>query len=74
MKYLIVKGWLGFGDRLESLKMAVRYALKYNLKIYVHWTDSMWCHENENFYTYFKLNMPSLDSLDDIPEDATVYP
>lgn len=74
MKYLVVKGWLGFGDRLESLKMGVNYAQKYNLKIYVDWTDPMWSHGNETFYSYFKLNMPSLDSLDDIPEDATVFP
>ena len=55
MKYLVVKGWLGFGDRLESLKMAVRYALDNNLKIYVDWNDEMWTHGIENFYTYFKL-------------------
>lgn len=74
MKYLVVKGWLGFGDRLESLKMAVEYAQKYNLKIYVDWTDPMWSHGTEDFYTYFKLLMPSLESLDEIPEDATYYP
>jgi hypothetical protein len=75
MKYLIVKGWLGFGDRLESLKMAVAYAQKYNLQIYVDWRDPMWSHGNNDFYTYFKLvNMPVLNSLSDIPEDATYYP
>jgi hypothetical protein len=74
MKYLVVKAWLGFGDRLESLKMAVAYAQHYKLKIYVDWSDSMWSHGTENFYTYFKLLMPSLESLDDIPEDATYYP
>jgi hypothetical protein len=74
MKYLVVKGWLGFGDRLESLKMAVDYAQKNNLKIYVDWSDEMWSHGDENFYTYFKLKMPSLNSLDDIPEDATYHP
>ena len=71
----MVKGWLGFGDRLESLKMAVAYALKYNLQIYVDWTDSIWSHGTDSFYTYFTLvNMPVLNSLDDIPADATVYP
>lgn len=75
MKYLIVKGWLGFGDRLESLKMAVKYALHHNLQIYVDWTDSIWSHGDETFYTYFKLvNMPVLNSLDDIPADATFFP
>ena len=75
MKYLIVKGWLGFGDRLESLKMAVKYAIDNNLQIYVDWRDPMWSHGSEDFYTYFKLvNMPVLNSLSDIPEDATYYP
>jgi len=75
MKYLVVKAWLGFGDRLESLKMAIMFAKAYNLKIYVDWSDSMWSHGSENFYTYFKLqNVDQLTSLDEIPEDATVYP
>lgn len=75
MKYLVVKGWLGFGDRLESLKMAVAYALKFNLKIYVDWSDEMWSHTNETFYTYFKLvNMSVITSLDDITDDSTVHP
>ena len=75
MKYLVVKGWLGFGDRLESLKMAVKYALDNNLQIYVDWTDRFIKHTDESFYTYFNLvNMPTLNSLDDIPTDATYYP
>jgi hypothetical protein len=75
MKYIIVKGFLGFGDRLESLKMAVAYALNHKLKIYVDWRDPMWSHGSEDFYTYFKLvNMPVLNSLDEIPEDATYHP
>lgn len=75
MKYLIVKGWLGFGDRLESTIMAIKYALDNKLQIYIDWTDHTWSHNGENFYTYFNLvNMPVLKSIDDIPEDATVYP
>ena len=75
MKYLIVKGFLGFGDRLESLKMAVAYALKHNLQIYVDWRDPMWSHGENDFYTYFKLvNIPVLNSLNDIPADATYHP
>ena len=75
MKYLVIKGWLGFGDRMESLKMGIRYALDNNLKVYVDWTDPIWSHGNESFYTYFKLvNVPQISSLDEIPEDATVFP
>lgn len=75
MKYLVVKGWLGFGDRMESLQMAVKFALTHKLQIYVDWRDPMWSHGTSDFYTYFKLiNIPVLNSLDDIPEDATYYP
>lgn len=75
MKYLVVKGWLGFGDRLESLKMCVAYAQQYNLQIYVDWRDPTWSHGENDFYTYFKLvNMPVLNSLKDIPTDSTFYP
>jgi hypothetical protein len=75
MKYLIIKGWLGFGDRLESLKMAIDYALHHKLTVYVDWRDSTWSHGNESFYTYFKLiNIPQISSLSEIPSDATVYP
>lgn len=76
MKYLIVKGGpCGFGDRLECLKMAVKYALKFQLQIYVDWEDPIWSHSGENFYSYFKLvKMPVLKSIDDIPDNATVYP
>jgi hypothetical protein len=73
MKYLIVKGWLGFGDRLESLKMAVAYALRFNLQIYVDWTDTLW--GEDGFYKYFKLiNIPQLNSVDEIPSDSTYHP
>jgi hypothetical protein len=55
--------------------MCVNYAQQNNLRIYVDWTDSIWTHGDESFYTYFKLvNMPILNSLDDIPADATYYP
>lgn len=75
MKYLIVKGYLGFGDRLESLKMGVKYALDHNLQIYVDWRDPAWSHGSEDFYTYFKLvNIPVLKSLEDLPTDSTFFP
>jgi hypothetical protein len=75
MKYLVVKGWLGFGDRLQSLKMAIKFALDNHLQIYVDWTDVMWSHGTESFYSYFELqNIQQLKSLNDIPSEATYYP
>ena len=73
MKFLVVKGWCGFGDRLETLQMCVAFAQHFKLPIYVDWKDSTWSHGSESFYTYFKLLMPSF-SLDQIPADATYYP
>ena len=58
MKYLVVKSLLGFGDRLEALKMCIKYALDNNLKLFVDWTDDVWGIYPQGFYKYF-----SLDSL-----------
>lgn len=75
MKYLVIKGWLGFGDRLESTKMALAFAIKHDLIVYVDWSDSIWSHGTETFYTYFNLiNIKQIESLSEIPEDATVFP
>jgi hypothetical protein len=71
MKYLLVKAWLGFGDRLESLKMCVNYALKYNLAILVDWSDSIFSHSEESFYKYFNLKMPTF-KIEDL--EGSVYP
>ena len=75
MKYLVFKGWLGFGDRLETLKMCVKFAMDNNVQLYVDWSDSMWSHGSESFYSYFKLtDVPQLNSLDEIPADASCFP
>ena len=70
MKYLVVKALLGFGDRLESLKMCVDYAIKYNLKLYIDWSDNTW---KEGFYRYFSLDV-DMFTLDEITDAETVYP
>ena len=70
MKYLIVKAIFGFGDRLEALKMCVEYAIRYNLKIHIDWSDKTW---GESFQKYFSLDLPFVD-ISDIPEDSTVFP
>jgi hypothetical protein len=70
MKYLIVKALLGFGDRLECLKMCVDYAIKYDLSICVDWSDNTW---GESFHKYFSLDLPIVN-IADIPEECTIYP
>jgi len=73
MKYLIVKAWLGFGDRLQGLKMCVKYAQEYERAILVDWSDSIFSHSGETFYTYFNLKMPTF-KLEDLDPSLTVYP
>lgn len=72
MKYLLVKAWLGFGDRLQGLKMCVKYAQQHNRAILIDWSDSIWSHSEESFYTYFDLKMPTFK----LPLDSelSVYP
>lgn len=56
MKYIILKGFEGFGDRLQSLLYCIKYALYTNRILVVDWTDYMWCSsDQENFEHYFKL-------------------
>jgi hypothetical protein len=73
MKYLLVKAWLGFGDRLQGLKMCVKHAQDFNRAILVDWSDSIWSHGNESFYTYFDLKMPTF-KLEDLDPSLSVYP
>jgi hypothetical protein len=70
MKYLVVKAILGFGDRLESLKMCVDYAIKYDLKLYIDWYDKTW---KEGFYKYFSLDV-DMFTPDEITDSETVFP
>lgn len=73
MKYIIIKAFLGFGDRLESLMMYVDYALTHNLIMCIDWSDSIWSEGTESFHKYFSLNMPQIE-LKDIPPNLKVFP
>ena len=72
MKYLVVKSLLGFGDRLEALKMCIKYALDNNLKLFVDWTDDVWGIYPQGFYKYFSLDIPTM-TLEEL-EGLSVYP
>jgi hypothetical protein len=71
-KYLINKGWEGFGDRLECLSYAVTNAKRFNRILYVDWNDTIW---KEGFYRYFHfVDLPYTDQLNDIADSLTVWP
>jgi len=71
-KYIVSKGWEGFGDRLQCLSYCINSALRYNRSIYVDWTDTVW---GEGFYRYFHfVDLPFVESDKDIPVSSSVYP
>lgn len=75
MKYLVVKAVLGFGDRMECLKVYVDYALKNNLILHIDWRDSTWSHGEETFYKYFKFNdLKQIQDINEIPKDLKIFP
>jgi len=54
--YMVVKGAEGFGDRLQCLLQAIRYARKSDRRLVVDWRDDHWCHDGATgFDEYFEL-------------------
>lgn len=56
MKFAVLKGREGFGDRLQCLLQAIRYATATGRVLVVDWRDSDWAHDKRlNFEHYFKF-------------------
>ena len=71
-KYLISKGWEGFGDRIQCLSNCIVMSQRYNRTLYVDWTDNIW---SEGFYNYFHFdNIEYVSLLQDVPKQLSVYP
>jgi hypothetical protein len=77
-KYLLVKGWCGFADRLQCLSAAMSYAKKHNRIICMDWTDVIWKGDtpNMNFDTFFELTVPTmpLEELLQKQKELSIYP
>jgi hypothetical protein len=58
MKYLLIKGFSGFGDRLEYLISIFPYLKVTGRTLVVDWTDNVWTGDEyrKDFYYYFKLS------------------
>ncbi len=68
MKYLILKGCAGLGNRLVTLSNAIEYCKRNERILYVDWSDGLYGLKGENiFYKYFKINnLPHVTSLPDL--------
>lgn len=77
-KYLLVKGWCGFADRLQCMSAALSYAKKHNRIMCVDWTDTIWKGDtpNMNFDTFFDLTVPTipLDELLAKQKELSIFP
>jgi hypothetical protein len=80
-KYLLVKGWCGFADRLQCMSAAIKYANKHKRIICVDWTDSIWKGDtpNMNFDTFFDMTCEGistipLDELLQKQNELSIYP
>jgi hypothetical protein len=75
---LVLKGWEGLADRLQSLSHCMNYCIKFNAAICVDWRDYMWGQGKSNFSDYFQIvGIPvvSLETvLKRIEEGAKVNP
>ena len=55
-KYIILKSFEGFADRMQVLLYAIKYSLKTGRILVIDWTDKDWAHNPEyDFYYYFNL-------------------
>lgn len=56
MRYVVFKGTAGWGDRLQCLLMAIRYAKATGRYLVMDWRDIEWAHNGvENFDDYLHL-------------------
>ena len=77
--YVLVKGAEGFGDRMQCLLQAVRYAKRTARALVVDWRDDHWCHDGragfEEFFTLIGVRSASIADLAYALDDApTVFP
>ncbi|MEK9556155.1 MAG: hypothetical protein VW352_06900 [Gammaproteobacteria bacterium] len=57
MKFVMLKGMEGFGDRLQTLLQAIRYATVTKRTLIIDWRDNNWAGSTQiNADYYFKLN------------------
>jgi len=58
MRFAVLKGVQGFGDRLQCLLQAIRYAINTERILVVDWRDTDWTHEAtaHGFEAFFRLS------------------
>ncbi len=75
-KYLLVKAYVGFADRLQALSHAIDYAAKHDRILCVDWRDAIWSDGIIDFATYFDTGTVPTISFAELQTcaPATVWP
>ncbi|MDR3580133.1 MAG: hypothetical protein P4L44_09240 [Oryzomonas sp.] len=74
-RYIVIKGWEGFCDRLQCLSEAIVMSQRFNRILFVDWEDRIWSHDRSGFYRYFNLvDLPYVTSAERIPNNIDVFP
>ena len=68
-KHIIMKGWEGFGDRLQGLTYCMWLAENEKRILHVDWKDSIW---NDSFFKYFKIK--DIKTIEKEPKRKNVHP
>ena len=74
LKFVVLKGIEGFGDRLQCMLEAITYAKTTKRILVLDWRDSSWSHEartNSDFY--FKINNVDQFSVSLLPIDIWLF-
>jgi hypothetical protein len=75
---LLIKGWQGFGDRLQVISHGIHYCLQHNANICIDWRDNMWGQGIEDFADYFEiigvLSVPLSTVIEKVKNGARVNP
>jgi len=75
MRFAILKGVQGFGDRLQCLLQAIRYAINTERILVVDWRDTDWTHDPERFgfADFFQLQGVSTFGLSEFSQYYEAY-
>lgn len=67
MKFIVIKSYSGFGDRVEHLLACFKYAVKTERCMVIDWSDHVWCgnETNKGFDYYFYLKNVNYMAIDD---------
>jgi hypothetical protein len=75
---LLVKGWEGFGDRLQVVAACINYCLQHNASICVDWRDYMWGQDKTDFTDYFEImgvqSVPLSIVIEKVKKGAIINP